>query len=114
PTLSPSAILVVRSLSDPRPRTLRLGGPSSDWRRAAAAAVQEKLRRAARPRLGEVPGGAEAVLFADRAELYTCLLLDWRAGRERWWWKLLDWPTPPLPRLVAELAREPEHLPQLV
>jgi hypothetical protein len=116
PSLSPAAILVVRSLEDPRPRTLRLGapGPSDAWRRAASAAVQDKLRRAARPRLGQVPDGAEAVLFADRAELYTCLVLDWWAGRERWWWRLLEWPAPPLPRLVEELAREPEHLPALV
>ena len=35
--------------------------------------------------------GAEAVLFADRAEMLACLAADWSAGQlnARWWWRAL-------------------------
>ena len=78
--LPPSAVLCVRRLADPRPGTLRLdsGGerPPPEWERAFVAALERVMRggRPSGPRAG--PGGAEAVLFADRAELLACLARD--------------------------------------
>src|SRR5262245_47515989 len=113
--LPATAILVVRALRDPRPGTLRLdrGGQAVQWQRAATMAVADKLRVACRPRDGAVPPDADAVLFADRAELLACLLRDWHAGtaRSRWWWRLLHCEADPLAWAAAELARQPEWLP---
>jgi hypothetical protein len=46
---------------------------------------------AARPAGGAVPANANAVLFADRAELLACLARDWCAGNAGvgWWWTVL-------------------------
>jgi hypothetical protein len=46
---------------------------------------------AARPARGPVPANANAVLFADRAELLACLARDWCGGNAvaRWWWPVL-------------------------
>ena len=113
--LSPSAILVVRGLDDPRPGALRLDRAQQpvEWQRAAAAAMDDQLRRAARPSRGAVPPGADAVLFADRAELLGCLLSDWCAGTIglRWWWRLLGWEAQPIERATTELFAAPELLP---
>ncbi len=74
---SPAAILLVRRLQveDPGPR----GGLSGQ--------VRDRLRtirnRAARPAGGRVPEAAEAVLFADEAELLACLA----AAPEPSWWR---------------------------
>lgn len=106
--LPPSAILVVRALRDPG--GLRLDGPSPRWQAAAREAVRQQLMRAARPARGDADG-ADAVLFADRAELLACLLRDWHAGATRWWWRLLGYERQPLATAVAELAREVEWLP---
>src|SRR5512140_3670862 len=67
--LPSAAILVVRSLHDPRPGALRLDrrADAGEWQRAARTAIADKLRAAARPRHGMVPPDAETVLFADRA-----------------------------------------------
>src|SRR5437773_7739356 len=90
--LPPSALLCVRSLADPLPGTIRIDGvqlgPPAEWERAAEDALDRALRGAARPALGPVPAGAEAVLFADRAELLACLARDALDGTAwtRWWW----------------------------
>lgn len=90
--LPPAALLCVRSLDDPLPGTIRLDGmqlgPPAEWERAAEEALEQALRGAARPALGPVPAGAEAVLFADRAELLACLARDALDGTAwtRWWW----------------------------
>jgi hypothetical protein len=92
PALAPRAILLVRSV------TARLPPPSRleyDPAKSIAAArllresLSEMARAAARPALGDVAGSAQAVLFADRAELLACLAADWLRGvlAERWWWR---------------------------
>jgi hypothetical protein len=93
-SLPPSAILCIRRLTDPRPGLFALDGaqrPSAMWTEAVAASVADLARRARRPGLGEATAGADAVLFADRAELLACLAADWCAGRlgALWWWQAL-------------------------
>jgi len=93
--LPPSAILCVRRLRDPLPGTLSIDRgemrPSPRWEQAVHASLDQMVRRAARPAQGMVPADAEAVLFADRAELLACLAQDWCEGTAstRWWWQSL-------------------------
>ncbi|HEY3493713.1 MAG TPA: hypothetical protein VGK73_03460, partial [Polyangiaceae bacterium] len=116
PWLSPSAILCIRELRDPRPGALALDEltirPPPAWHSALLAAVEEKLRRAVRPALGAVPAGAEAVVFADRAELLACLARDVvLGGAGAWWWSAL-FGSRDLARLAAaELAAHAELAP---
>ncbi len=91
--LAPSAILCIRALRDPLPGALKLqhGGarPPPAWEEAVEAALDELAQRAARPAQGFVPAHAEAVIFADQAELLACLASDWCAGAAlaHWWWQ---------------------------
>lgn len=89
-------------------RRLALQVPALALRRPGAAAARQAsvaqgrdqldavLARAARPALGPVPADAEAVLFADEAEMLACLALAASAGQlDRWWWRGLlgrRWP----------------------
>lgn len=96
PGLPPAAVLCVRHVSDPLPGALRLetaeARPPPDWERAVVVALERALQGAARPAHGPVPAGAEAVLFADRAELLACLARDARDGTAwlHWWWRDLS------------------------
>ena len=93
--LAPSAIVCIRRLRDPLPGTLQLhsGGvrPARAWEQALTSSLNQLVQRAARPALGMVPANAEAVLFADRAEVLACLASDWCEGvaGTRWWWQSL-------------------------
>lgn len=91
PGLPPQAVLVIKSLADPLPGQFDSTRPGGTWERAVKARLDLVYRRAARPALGRVPEDAEAVLFADPAEMLTCLALDVRLGlaHQRWWWKTL-------------------------
>ena len=108
-TFPPSAILCVRRLVDPAPghlvRHLAVR-PSPEWELAVRDRLTQLWRDAARPALGPVPSNAEAVWFADSAELLACLAADWRDGRLRthWWWDGADL-TPPLGSAAASLLR---------
>lgn len=93
--LAPSAILCVRRLRGPAPGPLSArvacGIVSPAWEQAVSAALGDLARRAARPARDCVPADAEAVLFADEAEMLACYVGDCRAGLvgARWWWKSL-------------------------
>ena len=78
--LGSEAILCVRRLAIALPRLDHLSG-----------ALEAETAGAARPSRGAVPANANAVLFADRAELLACLARDWCAGdaTARWWWPVL-------------------------
>lgn len=95
PSLPPAAVLLVRRLTDPQPGRLApsLGAVRvhADWERAVRQRLAELQRRAVRPALGAVWGDAEAVLFADEAELLACLARDITRGMagQRWWWQAL-------------------------
>jgi hypothetical protein len=93
PSMAPSAVLVVRSMSDPLPGRITkdfasAAIPGTDWQSAAQTQLGALYRRAARPAAGPVPASAEAVLFADYSELLACLALDSVTNSAYvWWWK---------------------------
>jgi len=93
--LPPAAILCVRHLPDPLPGAVRLNGystrPPPHWEQALAVSLADLARHAARPLREAVPASADAVLFADRAEMLACLALDWANATlaYRWWWRNL-------------------------
>lgn len=115
--LSPSAILCIRQMPDPRPGALRLLArelrPAVEWERGLRSALEQKVRAAVRPALGAVPPDAEAVVFADRSELIACLALDCSAGTasERWWWAALTRELDLLRAAVVALLDGPEYAP---
>lgn len=88
PGMSASAILCVRELSihvRSKPRYMQSSGS------VLHDEMEQLARRAARPAHGPVPSHAEAVLFADRAELLSCLANDHVRHRleQHWWWRVL-------------------------
>src|SRR5579864_2088130 len=97
--LPPAAILCIRSLRDPRPRSLQLHtsdpvvaqSSRSAWQAALTQQLDDLAARAVRPFVQAVPPTAEAVLFVDESELLACLARDWLAGRlgACWWWSHL-------------------------
>ncbi|WP_148282244.1 hypothetical protein [Corallococcus coralloides] len=78
-----------------------------------SSVLQARLAQAMRPVHGPVPTSAEAVLFADPAELLACLASDVSQGTAatHWWWRGL-FPGEDLARtVVAEWMRQPEYVP---
>jgi hypothetical protein len=78
--LGKETILCVRRFAISLPRIDRL-----------PEALEAEVLGAARPARGFVPANANAVLFADRAELLACLARDWCIGNTSvcWWWSVL-------------------------
>jgi hypothetical protein len=120
PWLSPSAVLCIKQLLDPRPGALRLKSgelrPAEVWRRALLGAMEDKVRRAVRPAFGAAPADAEAVVFADRGELIACLALDWCNGRvaSRWWWSALFGAGALDRATIVSLLETPEYVPPVL
>ncbi|MBZ4417835.1 hypothetical protein [Myxococcus sp. RHSTA-1-4] len=115
--LPPSATVCIRRLMDPKPGVLPVRRhslrPPAAWDEALASTLEAQVARAARPARGAVPPGAEAVLFADPAELLACLASDVARGSAlaHWWWRGL-FPSVDLARtVVAEWLRQPEYVP---
>ena len=115
--LPPSAIVCVRRLRAPRVALSARGGGAHEhgaWQRLLADTLGDLAARAARPVEGPVPPTAEAVVFADRAELLACLALDWRAGvpaSARWWWRSLLKGADIERALLSEWLGAPAHVP---
>ena len=114
--LPKSAVVFIRKLRDPLPGSIPhdlSGGLPEAWRRAAAAAVEELTRRAARPALQDVGAEAESVLFLDRSELLACLAADWIHGRAitRWWWQSLFRATDVMSAVVNEWLESIRYVP---
>ena len=91
----PGAVLVIKRLVDPKPGCLALSLDAaridSFWERAVQDAVSEIYARAVRPAWNSVPTDAEAVLFADTAEMLACLAIDLIRSEAPayWWWRSL-------------------------
>ncbi|MGH2497397.1 MAG: hypothetical protein ACRDIV_22075 [Ktedonobacteraceae bacterium] len=90
-----SSIICIRSLHAPHlpAQYTRYGGerPPLWWEERVRDLIKRAIQQAAYPLEGAVPVDAEAVIFADRAELLACLASDWRAGNgsDHWWWQSL-------------------------
>lgn len=94
PGLPPSSMVFIRRLRDPAPGSLRLqsaGAPSRAWERAVRERLAQLVAAARRPAAGAVDANAEAVIFADRAEMLACFARDRARGEAagRWWWQSL-------------------------
>lgn len=93
--LPAKAIVCIKNLRDPAPRTLRLSRAdlrySDAWRHSVAKEIETLYRRAFRPISETVPARAESIVFADDTELLACLASDWCQGLlpEHWWWRSL-------------------------
>jgi hypothetical protein len=93
--LPPKAIVCIKNLRDPLPRTLRLTRfdltRSDAWRNSVAREIEKLYRRAFRPIRETVPAQAESVVFADNSELLASLASDWCEGllAGNWWWRSL-------------------------
>jgi hypothetical protein len=93
--LPPKAIVCIRNLRDPSPRTLRLNRPdlgrSDAWRKSVAREIEKLYGRAFRPIRETVPAQAESVVFTDNSEMLACLASDWcnELLIENWWWRSL-------------------------
>lgn len=91
-TLPPSAILIIRVLRSQEPQAGWLKHKSvylpTSWQQAITRELDRLAAQAARPVSGSVPTSAEAVVFADHAELLAFLARDWVRGtlRTHWWW----------------------------
>jgi hypothetical protein len=117
--LPPSAILCVRKLCAPRGALgLTRGGAYAshaqhEWQRALADVLDRVAARAVRPFKGPTPHDAEAVVFADRAELLACLALDWRAQlvATHWWWRGVLRGTDAARAVASEWLGSPEYVP---
>jgi hypothetical protein len=124
PALPPSAILVVRRMTDPQPGRMATGRRATtvrrEWERRAREQLADLYRRAARPALGFVPDGAEAVCFADESELLACLASAIRSGvvGQRWWWRSIlrqmGSLASPVDLLVERLLARPEWVPAVL
>jgi hypothetical protein len=115
--LPPAAIVFIRKLRDPLPRSLRIQQrdirPPPAWQQALNATLDRLVASATRPAIGSVPANAEAVVFLDRSELLASLASDWCEGRvaTRWWWQSLP-RKGTASQIVKELWRSaPEYVP---
>ncbi|MCE7988995.1 MAG: hypothetical protein DYG89_48185 [Caldilinea sp. CFX5] len=118
--LPPAAILLIRQMHDPRPRTLAIDAQPKgqrQWERAVRQELAVRHERAVRPVQGQIPGNPDALLFADEAELLACLALDLAQGiaSTRWWWQVilrrLGLSTQPTPFRL--LTQQVEQMPAL-
>ncbi len=117
--VAPSAILLIRRLSDPLPRRLWSDPcalrPALEWERAAGSAIEDCYRSAARPARGPIPRSAEVVLFTDPGEMLACLALDLLNGDAAtvWWWKaiLRALPAGAVQALFAAWLRDARYVP---
>jgi hypothetical protein len=88
PGLPAQAVVVVRRLVAGVPGHNGRGGENGAFGRRVSEALRRQAGTARRPWL-HTDVMADAVWFADEAELAACLVRDWLRGAvaERWWWR---------------------------
>lgn len=115
--LAPAAIVCIRTLRDPLPGALQIqqGGvrPPRAWEHAVVTSLDQLVRNAAYPIREMVPANANAVIFADRAELLACLASDWRQEHisTRWWWQSLSKGIDLTRNILPAWLEAPEYVP---
>jgi hypothetical protein len=117
PAMATHEILCVRALADPLPGGIDVRSRQAQmrplaWESAMRASLREARRRAVRPIHGPVPATADAVLFADAAELLACAARDACRGSLTWfwWWRHLV-PGTSFDQIVDAWRRAPEYAP---
>lgn len=93
-TLSPTAVFLVRRLTDPLPGQMAVDGAvrvRTQWETAVRHSLARQVSQAVRPQQGRLPPVADAVLFIDEAEMLACFTLALHRGivHQRWWWRRL-------------------------
>jgi hypothetical protein len=120
PAMPEQAVLCIRKLYDPLPGGLDLRSSATPrpaaWEAAMRSVVGHAYHRAVRPALGPVPANADAVLFADRAELLACAARDLLGGALalQWWWTHLLSGERSVAAVVREWTRAPAYVPAAV
>ena len=114
--LPPSAIMFVRKLRDATPFSRISDSNRSEvveWERSINAQLDRMAAEAVRAADHAVPASAEAVVFAERAEMLACLALDWLKGslRANWWWSTLFTSGGADSLLAREWLASPEFIP---
>jgi hypothetical protein len=86
--IAPQALLIVRRMAPAARLQLDRVAGANEFGQAVRNDLVALAQRAVRPAKDPGASAAGAVLFADEAELVSCLLTDWLGGRlgERWWW----------------------------
>lgn len=86
--LGPRALLFVRRIAVDARRGFAPRAEGGAFARHVSGALRERAKAARRPWLQRDAGRAEAVCFADEAELAACLWRDWVDGEaaSHWWW----------------------------
>jgi hypothetical protein len=116
-SLSPAAIVCIRRLNDPRPRTVSLARGNShlppEWQESVRGTIEQLVRRAPYPAREFVAANEPCVIFADRAELLAALADDWCEHRatSRWWWQSLFKEAINSGTLVKLWQQSPEYVP---
>jgi hypothetical protein len=87
--LTPRAVLIVRHVAPPRRLRVSTTSSKDDFASDVRTCLQDVARRAQRAWLNPDAARADAVLFADEAELVACLVRDWLRGAVagHWWWR---------------------------
>ena len=100
----------MKKFSAPQPASSYHELLSSNWQQAVRAALGSVAAAAARPIEGVPAAGANAVIFADVAEMLACLARDWCDGSVHayWWWRVLLKDQSSLWKIWS---REPESIP---
>jgi hypothetical protein len=115
--LSPTAIVCIRRLNDPRPRTVSLARGHSrlppEWQESVRSSIEHLVRRAPHPVREFVAADEPCVVFADQAELLAALAGDWCEHRAltRWWWQSLFKEAINSGTLVKLWQQSPEYVP---
>ena len=93
------------------------GGPAG-WQREARDSMADLARRAARPVQGVVPFDAEAVLFAEEAQLLACIARELARGSGvlPWWMAvpLRSFGWRGAPEVASVLGHDPRALPAVL
>jgi hypothetical protein len=110
--LGPRALLVVRRMAVDARRHFAPRAEGGTFARQVSGALRERAATARRPWLQRDAAMAEAVCFADEAELLACLWRDWSWGvlASHWWWAGVLKHRPAAPWLREQLFARGDRL----
>ncbi|WP_457353958.1 hypothetical protein [Roseateles sp. P5_D6] len=110
--LGPRALLLVRRIAVDARRGFAPRAEGGVFARQVSGALRERAAAARRPWLQRDAASAEAVCFADEAELLACLWRDWVGGDlpSHWWWGTVLRHRPPVQWLREQLFARGDRL----